>query len=143
MLYPVRQDWPASVPAGDDYSFTLETTALANIRAIYKPVLRCYNFSTGPLDLTIEHVLDLGSGDDPLHNGTFTMTVVLETIPASSYLDYNFGGIHLATDTTLTVYHTITVANAGATARIFHAVLFGEAEIATQLPASAPIVRNA
>jgi hypothetical protein len=143
MLYPIRADWPVSVPAGDDYTFTVETTALANTRAIYHPVLRCYNFSSGSLDLTISHTLDLGSGDDPLHNGTFTMVVVQDTIPTSSYLDYDFGGIHLATDTTLTIYHNVTVANAGAADRIFHAVLFGEVETATQLPASAPIVRNA
>jgi hypothetical protein len=143
MLYPIRVDWPANVPAGDDYTFTVETSALANTRAVYRPVLRCHNFSTGALDLTITYTLDLGSGDDPLHNGTFTETVVLETIPAAMYLDYNFGGINLAADTTLTVYHNVTIANAGATARLFHAVLFGEIETAVQLPASSPIVRGA
>lgn len=143
MLYPLRGDWPVNVPAGDDYTFTVETTALMNTRAVYHPVLRCHNFSTGALDLTIEYTLDLGSGDDPLHNGTFTMVVVLATIPASTYLDYDFGGIHLATDTTLTVYHNVTIANPGAVARLFHAVLFGEIETAVQLPASSPIVRNA
>jgi hypothetical protein len=143
MRYPIRADWPSLVPAGDDYSFTLETAALAHTNAIFSPILRCYNFSTGDLDLTITHVLDFGSGDDPLHNGTFTMIVVQDTIPTSMFLDYNFGGINLATDTVVPVTHTVLVENPGGAARLFHAVLFGEAEIATQLPASAPIVRNA
>jgi hypothetical protein len=142
MLYPVRQDWPASVAAGGSYTFTLETAALANVRAIYRPVLRCYNFSSGSLDLTITHVLDLGSGDDPLHTGTFTMQVVQDTVLTGTYLDYTFGGIHLATDTDLAVSHTVLVENPGAAARLFHAVLYGETEISTQLPASSAIVRN-
>lgn len=143
MRYPIRANWASQVPAGDDYTFTLETAALASVKAIFNPVLRCHNFSSGDLDLTITYVLDLGSGDDPLHCGTFTMVVVQDTIPTSTFLDYAFGGINLATDTDLPVTHTVLVENAGGAARLFHAVLFGEAEIATQLPASAPIVRNA
>ncbi|MFA5135486.1 MAG: hypothetical protein WC505_06910 [Patescibacteria group bacterium] len=143
MLYPCRIDWPANITAGDEYTFVVEDTALANANAIYEPVLRVYNFGTETLDLTITHKLDLGTGDDPLHNGIFEMDVVVTIIPTGTYVDFTFGGLHLATDTVLAVTHTVEVANASGSTQLMHAVLYGKAELEAQLPASAAIIRNA
>jgi hypothetical protein len=143
MLYPCRIDWAANISTGDDYTFVVETEALANAKAVYSPLLRVYNFGTDTLDVTITHVLDLGAGDDPLHSGTFSMDVVIASVLTGTFLDYNFGNAHLAQDAVLTVTHTVEIANATGVTQLAHAVLFGEAELEAQLPASAPIVRGA
>ena len=143
MLYPCRIDWPANIGTGEDYEFVVETTALANANAIYSPVLRVHNFGTLTLDLTITYKLDLGTGDDPLHSGTFELDVVVTTVPAATYVDFAFGGLHLANDSVTSVTHTVTIANASGATQLVHAVLFGQAELEAQLPASAAIIRNA
>lgn len=142
-LYPARVRWSQSVTAGSYYEFTVEISALANTKAIYRPLLFMYNMSsTASLDLKITHVMSLGPGDDPLGSGTFTQDMVDTAVPQESSYQYDFLGIHLSTDTSIAVTHVVRVTNNDAADQPVHLVLYGQTDLEAQLPAGNAIVRG-
>jgi len=72
-------------------SWTLEDT-IQSVKFVDSPYLRIYTPAAAPDDfhIKIQHILDLGFGDDPLWTGTETITLVDTDIPPSSIYDYNF-----------------------------------------------------
>ena len=143
-IVPVKVRWPLQLLDTEDSSFVIETKALSNTTAIFQPVFRFHNFSTvaGSLELEIDYKFDLGSGSDPLNDGTFELNVVNETVNNGEFYDYAFGGIQLDSDTADAITHTVTVTNNSGVTQICQALLFGRTEIAVQLPASQSIIKG-
>ena len=142
-LTPFRNKWSYQLIADEEQAFTLEDNALANTKTIYNPVLRFHNIGDEAATLKITYTLNLGSQtDDPLNSGTYTNTVVDETVSAGAFRDYDFGGIHLSNDTTYVITHTVTIKNIGASTHVFHTLLTGQTETQAQLPQGLGIVRG-
>lgn len=141
MLWPIRLDVNGS--AQGEYSFVVEDR-ITTAKAVFDPMLRFYNTNTtGNINLTITHTLDLGFGDDPLYSGSWTFEVVNEDIPPITLRDYRFTP-QIDLDTVAATRHTVKVTNLSLTEqKIVRLILFGTAEIEAQLPASQQIVRAA
>jgi len=140
-LTPVKGKWSQQLLTGETTSFTIETTALKNVQAVYNPVFRFYNIGDENATLVITSTLDLGTDtDDPLNSGSFTETVLDTVVPAETTQDYAFGGIQLDNDEDVTVTHTVTITNSGLATQVFHSILFGSSDV--QFGSANIIIRN-
>jgi len=142
-LVPVKGNWAYQLGSGENASFVVETLALANVKAIYQPILRCYNSNTEAIDLKIVHNLNMGTvgSSNPLASMSFSLAVVDESVPGGTFRDYDFGGIQLDNDTDIRSTHTVTLTNNGTSTNVIQVIIFGMAEVETQLPAGQEIIR--
>ncbi len=115
MLVPVRQLYPIRLVApADSRSFILETNL--PVAPILQPRVFFKNTSNlDSLDVRIDHVLDLGVGDDPLLSGAYTTNMVDESVGSEELLWHVFASTSLSEGV---VYHEITVSIAGASADV-------------------------
>lgn len=141
-LAPIKGKWSQQLTADEETSFVVETTALTNVYFILNPVLIFHNPSNEDATLKITYTLDLGSGDDPLNSGTFTVDVVDETIAAGARYPYSFSGIQLDNDTQYLVTHEVTIKNIGLSTHVYHTLLTGYSEVQTQFPSANAFIRN-
>jgi len=140
-LLPVKFLWPIRLDPGGSEAFTVEDQ-IRTVKAIFDPMLRLYNTSAGSVHLNIQHTLDLGYGDDPLYSGSWTFDVVDDDIPTLALRDYEFTP-QIDLDTVAITRHTVTTTNLSSTEeRIVRFILFGKAEVVTQLPAGQQIIRS-
>lgn len=142
-LTPIKAKWSQQLTTGEDVEFTIETTALKNTYAIYKPVLIFHNPGDESCTLEIDYTMDLGNDtDDPLNSGSMTVNVVDTTVAAGARYPYSFEGIQLDNDDTVTVTHTVTITNDGLNTHVFHTLLFGYTEVQTQFSSANSVIRN-
>lgn len=141
-LYPVKFHFPFQILPQESVEFTVEDE-IETIKFVLNPLLRFYNpTATSTMHLTIQHVLDLGFGDDPLNSGTFTTPVVSEDIPPNSFADYSFTP-QIDLDEQIATRHVVTIDNLSATeTEIVRAILFGSSEVQIQLPATQTVIKN-
>lgn len=132
-LGPVKVKWSRQLIVDEEATFVIEDGALSRTEAVFRPLFRFHNPGTESATLKIEYVFDLGSGDDPLNSGTFTVDVVDVTVAAGDFYDYNFGNITLDSNTSLSVKHNVTIKNIGTATHVYHSLLFGEAEVQPQI----------
>ena len=138
-LLPVKFYWSFQLDPSETASFTIEES-MQTEKSVFSPMLRMYNSSGAIIHERIEHLLDLGFGDDPLNCGTFTYDLLDEDVPDDSIRDYALTPqIDLAkfpaTRNTVYMTNTDTVEQ-----RIVRFILFGTAEIGAQLPAGQEVV---
>jgi hypothetical protein len=142
-LYPVRILLAYQIDSGDTKEFDLEETVLTTAKTIFDPVLVFYNRSLGMAHLRICHIVDMGSfGDDPLRQGSYTTDVVDDDVPAGDRLVYGFDDIPLNGDDQPTVNHSVYITNNYTLTQIYWVILFGQADIRVQLPASQQIIKE-
>jgi len=142
MLYAVKFHFPFQLLPLTSASFTVEDE-INTVKFILNPMLRFYNSTaTSTMRLTIDHILDLGFGDDPLNSGTFTINVVAEDVPPQAIRDFAFTP-QIDDDTQFTTRHVVTIENLSATkTEIVRCMLFGSTETQVQLPASQSVIKN-
>jgi hypothetical protein len=140
-LVPIKVKWSQQILTGEDTSFTVETTALVNTFAIYRPILMFHNIGNEAAALEITYTMDLGSGDDPLNSGTYTSTVVDVSVPAGGRYPYDFAGMQLDDDDTVSITHTVKITNSGASTHVFHTILTGMSEVQTQFASANSVIR--
>jgi hypothetical protein len=138
-LLPVKFYWAFRLDPDEEISFTIENS-METAKAVFNPMLRMYNSSGAVIHEKIEHLLDLGFGDDPLNCGTFTYTLLDEDVPNNSIRDFAPAPqIDLAKFPA--TRHTVYAKNTDPSLeRIVRFILFGEAEVSAQLPADQEIV---
>jgi hypothetical protein len=140
MQVPVKFFWPFRLDPGATATFTVENE-VKGTKFVLTPLLRFYNTSNGIVHLKIEHILDLGFGDDPLYSGTWTFNLVDEDVPTLALRDFAFTP-QIDNDRDVATRHTVTITNPDLLEeRIVRIVLFGYTEISTRLPANQEIVR--
>lgn len=138
-LAPLKIHLPFQLTAGQTTSITLEDQFPVN--TVFAPILRFYNPSDGVnMRLQVQHILDLGFGDDPLNSGTYTFDIVNETVIPDTLRDVEL--VQLDNDSTVITQHVVTLENLDATeTKIVRLILTGRTEIQAQLPASQQIIK--
>lgn len=144
-MTPVKVKWSQQLTASgtddDDTEFVIESTALVNTFAIYRPVLMFHNIGDEDATLEIKYTMDLGSAtDDPLNSGTYENVVVDVTVPAGGRYPYDFDGMQLDNDSTVSITHTITITNLGTSTHVFHTILTGMTEVQTQFASANSVI---
>lgn len=136
----VKCHWPYLLDPAQEQQFTVEEE-IQTAKFILSPMLRLYNSSGANVQLTINHILDLGFGSDPLRTGTYTYELVNEEVPTGSIRDFEFAP-QLDLDTVTTTRHVVKIENLDlVTERLVRFILFGYTDIKVQLPASQEIIR--
>ncbi len=140
-LTPLKIKWSQQLATGSATTFVVETTALVNTFAVYSPVLMFHNIGDEAATLKIKYTMDLGSAtDDPLNSGTYENTVVDVTVPAGARYPYDFDGMQLDNDSTVSTTHTVTITNNGLSTHVFHTILTGNTEIQTQFASANSVI---
>ncbi|KKN20145.1 hypothetical protein LCGC14_0938560 [marine sediment metagenome] len=140
-LTPVKIKWSQQLLTTADTEFVVETNALVNTFAIYQPVLMFHNIGDEAATLEIKYTMDLGSEtDDPLNSGTYENTVVDTSVPAGGRYPYDFDGLQLDNDSTVSITHTVTITNDGASTHVFHTILTGFTEVQTQFSSANSVI---
>ncbi len=140
-LTPVKFLWPYRLDPDQSVTFVIEDE-VQTAKAVFFPQLRLYNKSGHEVHLKIEHLLDLGFGDDPLYSGTYKFVVVDEDVPSDALRDYT-PTPQIDYDTVAATRNIVTVTNLDSVEeRIVRFILFGIADIQAQLPANQDIVRT-
>jgi len=140
-LTPVKVKWSQQLLTTADTEFVVETTALVNTFAIYRPILMFHNIGNEAATLEIKYTMDLGSAtDDPLNSGTYENTVVSTSVPAGGRYPYDFDGMQLDNDSTVSVTHTVTITNDGLSTHVFHTILTGFTEVQTQFASANSVI---
>ena len=140
-LAPMKVKWSQQLATTANTVFTVETTALVNTYAIYRPVLMFHNIGNEAASLLITYTMDLGSEtSDPLNSGTYESTVVDVSVPAGGRYPYDFDGMQLDNDETVSITHTVTITNDGAATHVFHTILTGMTEVQTQFASANSVI---
>lgn len=140
-LTPLKVKWSQQLTTTESTVFVVETTALVNTFVVYSPVLMFHNIGDEAATLEIKYTMDLGSAtDDPLNSGTYENTVVDVTVPAGGRYPYDFDGMQLDNDSTVSITHTVTITNDGLSTQVFHTILTGNTEIQTQFASANSVI---
>ena len=96
MLIPVKQLFPFNLGASETKVTELETqlpvTPLLHPRVFFR------NVSVNNITVSLDHILDLGSGDDPLLTGSFTTNIFSVVVAPNELLTHEFFSIALSGD---------------------------------------------
>jgi len=138
-LLPVKFYWAFQLDPEEEIAFTIEEQ-MQTAKTVFDPMLRMYNSSGAIIHEKIEHLLDLGFGNDPLSCGTYLYTLLDEDVPNNSIRDFSPAPqIDLAKFPA--TRHTVYAKNLDLTTeRVVMFILFGMADISAQLPAGQEIV---